>query len=160
MAASLASEMEEKDDAMRKRMSQAQIASMEGKSAKTIVQQIVFEFEKERETLQSKAKKALLMSADDLNIGGVHVEDWQETGWAVSIVILYYLAFFWAFFYFVYSLTLSGMATTYLSLESNSTEQVSAPFIPFSPFLTSSHLSHSFIVVPRNPYQCHYHRLW
>ena len=49
--------------------------------------------------------------------------DWKETGWAVAIVILYYLAFFWAFFYFVYSLTLTGSSTTYLSLQGNSKVQ-------------------------------------
>ena len=103
----------------------------DNKTAKSVVHEVIREFEEERETFQNKAKTALLMTADDLNIGGVHVEDWEETGWAVSIVLLYYLAFFWAFFYFVYSLTLSGTAMTYLSLQSNTTDQICAE-IPIS----------------------------
>lgn len=68
--AATASEMEE-NDAMR-RMSLARLET-ENKSAKTVVHEVIKEFEKERESLQNKAKTALLMTADDLNIGGVHV---------------------------------------------------------------------------------------
>ena len=47
----------------------------------------------------------------------------KESGWALYIVIFYQLVFLMAFFYFIYTLTLSDMSRTYLSLDGNSSSR-------------------------------------
>ena len=72
-------------------------------------------------TFSGYLKEFLIDTGFNLDIGGVDMLDWKESGWALYIVVFYQLVFIMAFFYFIYTLTLSAMARTYLSLDGNST---------------------------------------
>lgn len=67
-------------------------------------------------TFKEMIRETFIGSADELKLGGVSINDWEKTGWALPIVFFYYAVFAMSFFYFIYSLTLTGMAATYLSI--------------------------------------------
>lgn len=68
-------------------------------------------------------KETLIASADEVKLGGVHIDDWEKTGWAIPIVFFYYAVFLMSFFYFIYTLTLQGMSGRYLSLLPSNADQ-------------------------------------
>ena len=74
-------------------------------------------------TFSGYMKEFLIDTGFNLDIGGVDMLDWKESGWALYIVIFYQLVFLMAFFYFIYTLTLSDMSRTYLSLDGNSSSR-------------------------------------
>ena len=74
-------------------------------------------------TFSGYLKEFLIDTGFNLDIGGVDMLDWKESGWALYIVIFYQLVFIMAFFYFIYTLTLSDMSRTYLSLDGNSSSR-------------------------------------
>ena len=61
--------------------------------------------------------------ADNIDIGGVHIDDWNEAGWAFYLVMINFGCFLCAFIYFTVTLTQQGTDGKYLSLDGNSTTQ-------------------------------------
>ena len=56
-------------------------------------------------------------------VGGVPIDDWEDSGWAFYIITFHYLLWIFAFFYFVYTLTLTNQANKYMSLIGTTTDQ-------------------------------------
>ena len=59
----------------------------------------------------------------DMFVGGVPIDDWEDSGWAFYIITFHYLLWIFAFFYFVYTLTLTNQANKYMSLIGTTSDQ-------------------------------------
>ena len=71
-------------------------------------------------TFWGYVKEFMIDTGFNLEIGGVEMMDWKDNGWAMQIVCFHQLVFLMAFFYFVYTLTLTDMGRSYLSLSGTS----------------------------------------
>ena len=72
----------------------------------------------------------------NLEIGGVEMMDWKDNGWAMQIVCFHQLVFLMAFFYFVYTLTLTDISRSYLSLLGTIRNTIPHLTYVMTPFLT------------------------
>jgi hypothetical protein len=72
-------------------------------------------------TLSGYAKEFFIDTGFKLDVGGVDIYDWKESGWALAIVLFYNAVFLMSFFYFTYTLTLNQVSFKYLSLLGNDT---------------------------------------
>ena len=77
-------------------------------------------------SLREQLKQSLIDTGFELDIGGVHIYDWKESGWAIPLVLLYNAVFLLSFFYFCYTLTLAAEAQEYLSLSGTDFTQTCA----------------------------------
>ena len=67
--------------------------------------------------------RTFLSCLTDMFVGGVPIDDWEDSGWAFYIITFHYLLWIFAFFYFVYTLTLTNQANKYMSLIGTTSDQ-------------------------------------
>jgi hypothetical protein len=91
--------------------------------------EIIREIADTQMTLKEQMKQSLIDTGFDLDIGGVHIYDWKESGYAIPLVLLYNAVFLMSFFYFCYTFTLTTQAEQYLSLQGSSMYQ-SCNYVP------------------------------
>jgi hypothetical protein len=72
-----------------------------------------------KDSLRNFIKETVVQSVDGILIGGIHINDWERTGWAFPIIMFYYSVFAMSFFYFLYTYALAGINSTFLSLTSS-----------------------------------------
>ena len=75
-------------------------------------------------TFVQRLRNIMIDSADDLDFGGIHIQDWDDAGKAIFLILLWYAVYFTALFYFTFTITQSSVHLEFLSLEGNSTEQI------------------------------------
>jgi hypothetical protein len=75
-------------------------------------------------TFAQRIRNMMIDSADNIDFGGIHIQDWDDAGKAIFLILVWYAVYFTALFYFTYTITVSGVATEYLSLVANTSEQI------------------------------------
>jgi hypothetical protein len=78
------------------------------------------------DSLRNFIKETVVQSVDGILIGGIGINDWERTGWALPIIMFYYAVFVMSFFYFLYTFALAGINSTFLSLTSTDEFQLCA----------------------------------
>jgi hypothetical protein len=74
-------------------------------------------------TFLQAIRNMMIDSADNIDFGGIHIQDWDDAGKAMFLIVLWYAVYFTALFYFTYTLTQAGVVTEYLSLVANTSDQ-------------------------------------